>query len=456
MPNTYTELRKTTVGTATNSVTFDLTGISGYTDLEIVCNYGLSTAGNTLAIQMNSVTASVHSWTWMFGDGSSATSARGSNTAFIPLISLLGSENSLTTQANLKFQNYANTTTYKTILVRAGRSTSGNYPGTGAQVALWRGSTGSSTEAITSIKLYDPNASNIIVGSTFSLYGIANADQGAAKATGGIITEDSQYWYHTFGASGAFIPKQSLTCDVLVVAGGGGGGKGPGGGGAGGGYRTTIGGSALSVTATTYNVTVGAGGVGAIATTSTTTNGSDSVFSTITSTGGGGGGRSNNSVNGRAGGSGGGGAYNGVTAGTGGAASPSGQGNAGGSATTSNFNGAGGGGASAVGLTGTTGSSGGNGGAGGAGASNSISGISVAYAGGGGGGGGDAGNAVGGAGGTGGGGAGGNGVSGGTGGTGTNGALYLGGGGGGGGQGSSVDGNGGNGGSGIVIIRYAK
>jgi hypothetical protein len=76
MPNTYTELRKTTVGTATNSVTFDLTGISGYTDLEIVCNYGLSTAGNTLAIQMNSVTASVHSWTWMFGDGSSATSAR--------------------------------------------------------------------------------------------------------------------------------------------------------------------------------------------------------------------------------------------------------------------------------------------------------------------------------------------------------------------------------------------
>jgi hypothetical protein len=42
---------------------------------------------------------------------------------------------------------------------------------------------------------------------TATLYGIANADQGAAKATGGIITEDSQYWYHTFGASSAFIPN---------------------------------------------------------------------------------------------------------------------------------------------------------------------------------------------------------------------------------------------------------
>ncbi len=74
---------------------------------------------------------------------------------------------------------------------------------------------------------------------------------------GGIITEDSQYWYHTFGASGAFIPKQSLTCDILQIAGGGGGGFTRGGAGGAGGLLLH---SAQSLTATSYNVTVGAGG----------------------------------------------------------------------------------------------------------------------------------------------------------------------------------------------------
>jgi hypothetical protein len=64
-------------------------------------------------------------------------------------------------------------------------------------LGLWR-----STAAITSITLYW--RSNIAVGSTFSLYGIAA--EGAAYASGGYVTSDSQYYYHTFTSSGTFTP----------------------------------------------------------------------------------------------------------------------------------------------------------------------------------------------------------------------------------------------------------
>ena len=44
------------------------------------------------------------------------------------------------------------------------------------------------------------------------------------KATGGTVTSDSTYWYHTFTSNGTFTPSQALSCDVVVVAGGAGGG----------------------------------------------------------------------------------------------------------------------------------------------------------------------------------------------------------------------------------------
>ena len=67
--------------------------------------------------------------------------------------------------------NYSNTTTYKNVLGRGNdtlqlRATSG----------LWKPTTGSATQAITSITvLSSPNAYNFITGSTFNLYGIAAA-----------------------------------------------------------------------------------------------------------------------------------------------------------------------------------------------------------------------------------------------------------------------------------------
>jgi hypothetical protein len=449
MPNTYTELDRVTVATSVPSVT--LSSIpQGYTDLVLVSNVRINQSSSSeIYCQPNGVGTANKGFTFLIGNGSTATSGRGTNDANIRIGAGTGTSQAsgIFATSISNFMGYSNTTTFKTILSRGSDTTNA----TQAIVGLFP-----STNAITSIVIYGNNSVNILAGSTFSLYGIANADQGAAKATGGIITEDSQYWYHTFGASGTFTPKQSLSCDVLVVAGGGGGGggesQGPAGGGGGGGAGGYLTSSNFSLTAINYTVTVGAGGNGGPIFT-VGSNGSNSVFSTITSTGGGGGGRASGSATSAAsnGGSGGGGGGTSVGANTnlGGAASPSGQGNAGGNSVGSRAGG-GGGGANSVGQLTNANLVAGNGGSG---LTSSINGISVARAGGGGGGvynSGTAGTA------TDGGGAGGR-YAAGTAGTGNTG------GGGGGGAGSDSGGSpadqrytGGNGGSGIVIVRYPK
>ena len=157
-------------------------------------------------------------------------------------------------------------------------------------------------------------------GSTPSQAGVPiyDSDTRYISATGGTITTSGDFKIHTFTGDGCFVVSTDgagagpSVVDYLVVAGGGGGGgqiattTASGGGGAGG-YREShsvpVSGcytasplatpTGITVTATTYPVTVGAGGVKGdnVPTspflTSNGTQGSNSVFSTITSTGGG-------------------------------------------------------------------------------------------------------------------------------------------------------------------------
>ena len=73
--------------------------------------------------------------------------------------------NNIWGQYNISIQNYANATTYKSVLIRSGAATGE----TNAIVGLWR-----STNAITSINLY-ATAGQWAAGSTFTLYGIKSA-----------------------------------------------------------------------------------------------------------------------------------------------------------------------------------------------------------------------------------------------------------------------------------------
>jgi hypothetical protein len=336
--NTYVALDKVTVGTATPSITF--TGISGaYTDLVLVIVGGCSTGSQNAIIEFNSdTTNSNYSTTILFGTGSSAGSARntGSTGNYFGI-----TDTTLGNNLIYSIQNYSNTTTYKTMIGRA------NGAGSGASqvrsdVLLWRG-----TNAITAINLKLNSSANWLAGSTFSLYGIAaEGVSPAAKATGGYITSDSQYYYHTFLASGTFTPSSTLSCDILTIAGGGAGGRG--GGGAGGLVYL----SAQSVAASAQTITVGGGGAQRTTDGSGLSNaGNNSQFAALTAAVGGGA-AAGYSVNGGTGGSGGGAGWGGGVY-SGGSAT-SGQGFAGGNNGTGDCSG-GGGGAGGVGANGATG-----------------------------------------------------------------------------------------------------
>tara|TARA_R100001594_G_scaffold2116_5_gene8608 strand:+ start:3227 stop:4633 length:1407 start_codon:yes stop_codon:yes gene_type:complete len=297
-------------------------------------------------------------------------------------------------------------------------------------------------------------------------------------ATGGTITTSGNCKIHTFTGPGTFTVSQISTTAAentvshLVLAGGAGGGSNGGGGGAGGfrevkspltpytaspldGYPSAP--NRVTVTATSFPITVGGGGAGGGPGANIVgTNGVNSTFSTVTSAGGGGGGKGNSPMVGTAGGSGGGAGRDGSGAAGGAGNTPPvspAQGFAGGASQASSYGGGGGGGgATAVGADGTGGNpSNETGGNGGAGATTSITASPATRAGGGGGG-----VAVSSAGGTRGtGGSGGGGTGGGTPSAhnATN-AVANEGGGGGGGSDTTPTYQAGNGGSGIVVIRY--
>ena len=361
--NTYVELDKVTVSTATPSITF--TNINqGYTDLVLVLSgtkTGASGEGIALRVGNGSLdTGSNYSDTILWGTGSSpggtnrTTSQNRSRITYYA--AWISSAISIDT---VHFMNYSSTTTFKTILSRANTANQG----VDATVSLWR-----STSAINTISVY-PFADNFAEGTTASLYGIlAEGISPAPKATGGVLSADSTYYYHTFTSTGNFTPLQSLTCDYFIVAGGGGagatvGGGWSGGGGGGGGYRTFS--SVSFASGTAYTATIGAGGAGGSGSGGTGSIGTNTTLvggaiSTAT-TGGGGGGTSkengNTQTNGTAGGSGGGAPQNTVNvsggAGNAGNYTPV-EGYAGFSNTSGGFAGTGqGGGAGGVGIAGT-------------------------------------------------------------------------------------------------------
>jgi hypothetical protein len=160
---TYEPIATTTLGSTAASYTF--TSIPGtYTDLIIITNVKSPTTGNMYML-FNGDAATNYSRTVLAGNGSSIISAR--NTSINKIYcDYYGYFN--TTFDNTKIiqiQNYSNTTTNKTCLIRSGAAATG----TDAIVGMWR-----NTNAITSIVL-DSDGANFSAGSTFTLYGIAAA-----------------------------------------------------------------------------------------------------------------------------------------------------------------------------------------------------------------------------------------------------------------------------------------
>lgn len=151
-----------------------------YTDLILVASYAGYYATNDrsqLGVQVGngSVNTGInYSYTYVIGNGTTASSGRdGSGGSIIQALNVLyplGPSSSV--QQNftiINFQDYSNTTTYKTMLSRTtNMNSSNNTPSVNAQVNLWRG-----TSAINTIKIKDYNELYYFhPGTTFTLYGI--------------------------------------------------------------------------------------------------------------------------------------------------------------------------------------------------------------------------------------------------------------------------------------------
>ena len=160
---TYKPIVTATLSSNAASYTFSSIPDS-YTDLILIVNGQVSSAV-TIACQVNGDTGSNYSCTEAYSDGTNNGSARSSNNAQISVASIVAQIGSGSQWlSTLHFQNYSNSTTFKTVISR----TSATATIVNGTTGLWR-----STSAINSIKLFGyAGASGFTAGTTFTLYGI--------------------------------------------------------------------------------------------------------------------------------------------------------------------------------------------------------------------------------------------------------------------------------------------
>jgi hypothetical protein len=169
MPATYDVISTQTLGTAAATVTFSSIA-STYTDLVLVCSARTVRAATSdnIIVRFNSDSSAIYSATALFADGNGSGSARstGDTSCFWAYIPAASQTAGIFGTSIMNIMNYSNTTTYKTAISRSNN--------TNAQIEttanFYR-----STSAISTLTISSGTASNIAVGSTFTLYGIKAA-----------------------------------------------------------------------------------------------------------------------------------------------------------------------------------------------------------------------------------------------------------------------------------------
>jgi len=165
MPTTYDPIATTTLGSAAATITFSSIA-SSWTDLRLVIT-GTASSNEFVTIQFNNDTGANYSETYLFGNGTSASTGQITGANNIYDYSVFTNDSNVATVA-IDIFSYAGST-YKTVLLTG----SGDKNGSGRttrEVGLWR-----STSAITSIKLFGYFGANFNTGTTATLYGIKNA-----------------------------------------------------------------------------------------------------------------------------------------------------------------------------------------------------------------------------------------------------------------------------------------
>ena len=160
--STEVAIATTTLSSAASTITFSSIP-NTYTDLILVVNLSYTAGGATL-MRFNSDTGSNYSYTYIYGDGTSAASGRGVDRTSIVVDLASGFDTTQFAMFKANIFSYAGSTN-KTVLLE----NSNDKNGSGSverSVRLWR-----NTNAITSISLTH-SASTFTAGTTATLYGI--------------------------------------------------------------------------------------------------------------------------------------------------------------------------------------------------------------------------------------------------------------------------------------------
>jgi hypothetical protein len=165
MATTYEPIATTTLGSPSNTIT--LSSIpSTYTDLRLIVVCTGASSGSTRLV-INSDSGSNYSTTRLIGDGTSASSSRNSNQAYIGT-SDAGLSTTSPNLYSIDVFSYAGST-YKTVICSASQDKNGSGS-VERSVGLWR-----STSAITSLTFQLGAGYDMNTGATATLYGILKA-----------------------------------------------------------------------------------------------------------------------------------------------------------------------------------------------------------------------------------------------------------------------------------------
>lgn len=170
MPSTYEKIATQTLGSSTQFITFSSIPAT-YTDLVLVFQCTGASANMNWDIRVGNGTVdsgSNYSATYLVGGSGGASSNRVSNqnTMRLGFSAYIQSSGGVFT-AITQLMNYANTSTYKTVISRDGNV---NQSVVESAVGLWR-----STSAINIITMGDFGGATMAAGTTATLYGIKAA-----------------------------------------------------------------------------------------------------------------------------------------------------------------------------------------------------------------------------------------------------------------------------------------
>ena len=169
MPTTYEPIASQTLSSAAGIVTFSSIPQT-YTDLVFIVNAKSTFAAYDIsAIRINGI-GSGYSKTYIESNGSGVSAGRGSAEISLRAGYLPGTNYTERSSDMYYFQNYTNTTDYKSVICRCNAvNTSVNF-NVQTQISMV-----TTTNAITQITLQTANGSSLLAGSTFALYGIKAA-----------------------------------------------------------------------------------------------------------------------------------------------------------------------------------------------------------------------------------------------------------------------------------------